>query len=168
MPLVGSGYSLTVTRDVRCDVPRTTSVIQECMQKAFLKNEAAGQLTYNLPESETAQFPHLFEKLESMRRELGILSFGLSVNTVEDVFLKVSPEKIDGGDHDDDEEDEMIEQNGNGRAQNGDGEHKVDMIKTPYVRLTGFNLWISQMTGLLMKRLIYLSRRWLLYTIMVR
>jgi hypothetical protein len=78
-----------MTRETQCDVARTTALIKEQMPKAELKNEAGGQLIFNLPENETARFPILFEKLESTRKELGVLTFGLSVNTVEDVFLKV-------------------------------------------------------------------------------
>ena len=103
---------------------------------------------------------------------------------MEDVFLRVSPEKAGI------EDDEGPETNGNtamkigelklmdenhGTAKNGYGavEYraenglKSDPIRS-YNRLTGFDLWLGQMRGLLTKRAIYTLRRWLLYTCMVR
>jgi hypothetical protein len=72
------------------------------------------------------------------------------------LYFKVSPEKVE----DDDEVD--------GQAENGqsNGHHQMT-INTSYLRLKGFQLWMSQMTGLFIKRFIYLCRRWLLYVIMV-
>ena len=98
---------------------------------------------------------------------------------MEDVFLRVSPEKAGPGDHDD------LETNGaasngqlklrdekNGTATNANVYGAVHELKSnparSYNRLTGFDLWVGQMRGLLTKRAIYTLRRWLLYGAIVR
>ena len=59
---------------------------------------------------------------------------------------------------------------------NGNGYGAVERKETnglrskpvrPYKRLTGFDLWLGQMRGLLTKRAIYTWRRWLLYAAIV-
>ena len=123
---------------------------------------------------------------------MGILGFGLSVNTMEDVFLRVSPEKAGTGDHDDHEtngvdrrdkvEDKlmlgrlMLKDEKLSTVANGNGYGAVERKETnglrskpvrPYKRLRGFDLWLGQMRGLLTKRAIYTWRRWLLYAAIV-
>ena len=101
---------------------------------------------------------------------------------MEDVFLRVSPEKAGTGDHDD-LETNGVASNGqlrlkdekNGTATNGYGaveRNEIQGLKSnpvrSYKRLTGIELLLSQMRGLLTKRAIYTWRRWLLYSLMVR
>ena len=139
-------------------------------------------------------FAALFERLDAAKERLGILGFGLSVNTMEDVFLRVSPEKAGTGDHDDHETNGMDRKLASWQADagqagklmlkdeklstvaNGNGYGAVERKETnglrskpvrPYKRLTGFELWLGQMRGLLTKRAIYTWRRWLLYAAIV-
>ena len=52
----------------------------------FLKG---AELSFILPREESAKFEGMFTELESRRQELGINSYGASVTTMEEVFLKV-------------------------------------------------------------------------------
>ena len=47
------------------------------------------ELSYILPKEESSQFESLFGHLENNKSELGIESYGASVTTLEEVFLKV-------------------------------------------------------------------------------
>ena len=47
------------------------------------------ELSYILPKEESSQFESLFSHLEKHKQELGIDSYGASVTTLEEVFLKV-------------------------------------------------------------------------------
>ena len=79
---------------------------------------AGAELTYRLPFEATESFPFIFEQLDSQREEFGIKTYGISVTTLEEVFLKIGhtdfgDDKTDGnptknvdsarGDDDDDE-----------------------------------------------------------------
>ena len=50
------------------------------------------ELSFILPSEATGKFEELFLELETRRRELGIASYGASVTTMEEVFLKVGEE----------------------------------------------------------------------------
>ena len=50
------------------------------------------ELSFILPSEATAKFEELFTELETRRRDLGIASYGASVTTMEEVFLKVGEE----------------------------------------------------------------------------
>jgi len=58
------------------------------LQGASLKSTANGELVYNLPTSEAKSFPALFEDLNQNKSRLDFLNLGLSVTTMEDVFLR--------------------------------------------------------------------------------
>ena len=52
----------------------------------------AAELSYILPSEATGKFAELFIELETRRKDLGIASYGASVTTMEEVFLKVGEE----------------------------------------------------------------------------
>ena len=93
---------------------------------------------------------------------------------MEDVFLRVSPEKPHG--EQDDMDTEAVVKNGHTESKydnysNGFGHGGGVTRSNPdrsYNRLTGIELWMGQMRGLLTKRAIYTARRWLLYAAIVR
>ena len=79
---------MTMTRSDHCNVAGTVSLVEANIRGCRLKSDASGELIFNLPEAEAANFAKLFENLEKAKAEMGILNFGLSVTTMEDVFLK--------------------------------------------------------------------------------
>ena len=50
------------------------------------------ELSFILPSEATGKFEQLFNELETRRKDLGIASYGASVTTMEEVFLKVGKE----------------------------------------------------------------------------
>jgi ATP-binding cassette subfamily A (ABC1) protein 3 len=119
---------------------------------------------FNLPESQSSQFAALFDALEHRKNSLNILNFGLSVTSMEDVFLKVGSLS-----HSEEQEEEDPHVNGSLKSNGYDKHNETNGggLHSNLVRLTGFQLWLSQMKGLLIKRSIYTRRRWLLYGVMV-
>ena len=87
-PILGEGYSLTMTHGTECDVSKTTSLVKECIPGSEVKIDAGGELIFSLPTADSPSFGNLFETLESRRTELDIGNFGLSITTMEDVFLR--------------------------------------------------------------------------------
>ena len=57
--------------------------------KAEQVTDVAAELSFILPASSTPSFPDLFDKMEATKTELGVLSFGVSITTMEEVFMKV-------------------------------------------------------------------------------
>jgi len=48
------------------------------------------EVTYQLPLGASSRFTQLFRKLEDQQQEMGVRSFGLSVTTLEEVFIRVA------------------------------------------------------------------------------
>ena len=53
---------------------------------------SGAELSFILPSEATGKFEELFIELETRRKDLGIASYGASVTTMEEVFLKVGEE----------------------------------------------------------------------------
>jgi len=58
------------------------------VDEAQLESNVGAELSFILPKEKSSQFENLFNDLEQNRSELGIESFGASVTTLEEVFLK--------------------------------------------------------------------------------
>ena len=69
---------------MRCLIPTAKQV-----------TNVGAELSFILPSSSTPSFPELFNRLEREAKALGIVSFGVSVTTMEEVFMKVGEETTD-------------------------------------------------------------------------
>ena len=70
-----------------CDVENVSTMVKETIQGSSLKI-TKNELIFNLPVNEVANFPDLFDKLDSALAELDVSNIGIKVATMEDVFLK--------------------------------------------------------------------------------
>ncbi|MGH0173668.1 UNVERIFIED_CONTAM: hypothetical protein FKN15_075354 [Acipenser sinensis] len=85
----GSGYHMVIVREPLCDVPEITRLVKMYVPNATMESSAGAELSYILPKESTDRFELLFAELEMKREELGIASYGASVTTMEEVFLRV-------------------------------------------------------------------------------
>ncbi|XP_070562934.1 phospholipid-transporting ATPase ABCA3-like [Ptychodera flava] len=85
----GVGYHMTIVKKRSCDVERISSIVQHHVPDAELENNIGAELSYILPHESSANFEALFTELESQKADVGIASYGASVTTMEEVFLKV-------------------------------------------------------------------------------
>jgi len=65
------------------------SFVTSAFPFAELLSDAGGEVSFRLPFSHTGSFPELFEALEAEKQKLGIATFGVSVTTLTEVFLRV-------------------------------------------------------------------------------
>ncbi|XP_059176010.1 phospholipid-transporting ATPase ABCA3-like [Physella acuta] len=85
----GAGYHMVVVKEPTCDVNNVVSVVKQHIPTAELESNVGAELSFILPQDCVENFEALFANLEQRQRELGISSFGASVTTMEEVFLKV-------------------------------------------------------------------------------
>ncbi|XP_072549037.1 phospholipid-transporting ATPase ABCA3 isoform X1 [Salminus brasiliensis] len=85
----GAGYHMVIVKDALCNVSEITRLVQMYVPNATLESSAGAELSYILPKESTSRFELLFAELEMNREELGITSYGASVTTMEEVFLRV-------------------------------------------------------------------------------
>lgn len=77
-----------LVRNPGCDVDAITRVVQGVISTAQMESQLGAELSYLLPMEKTAEFPRLFNMIETMSSELGIGSFGMTATTMEEVFHK--------------------------------------------------------------------------------
>ncbi|XP_071081906.1 phospholipid-transporting ATPase ABCA3-like isoform X2 [Haliotis cracherodii] len=91
--LYGAGYHLVMVKEPTCRVASVTAVVQRYVPTAVMESEINAELSYLLPDDQSANFAALFTKIETQREKLGISSFGASATTMEEVFLKAGEEE---------------------------------------------------------------------------
>ncbi|XP_060028821.1 phospholipid-transporting ATPase ABCA3-like isoform X2 [Erinaceus europaeus] len=87
--LYGVGYHIIMEKKVYCDVGKISALIQFHIPDATLENNIGAELSFILPKEYSHRFEALFEDLENKQKALGIISYGISITTMEEVFFKV-------------------------------------------------------------------------------
>ncbi|XP_077019793.1 ABC-type organic anion transporter ABCA8-like isoform X2 [Tamandua tetradactyla] len=84
----GIGYHLSLQLNEMCVQEKVTSLIKQHIPDAKLSAESEGKLIYTLPIERTNKFPELYKDLDSCPG-LGIENYGVSMTTLNEVFLKL-------------------------------------------------------------------------------
>ncbi|XP_007498289.1 phospholipid-transporting ATPase ABCA3-like isoform X1 [Monodelphis domestica] len=85
----GAGYRLIMVKEPQCQIKKVSQLINQFVPNATLESNVGAELSFILPKEDAHKFEDLFTELENKRKSLGIASFGTSVTTMEEVFLKV-------------------------------------------------------------------------------
>ena len=103
----GSGYSLVLTRmrdqylnkitnddnlDYTNDIKLTHKIIklvQKIVPNSKLSSNLNSEIMFTLPAEDSNKFPNLFSKIDKKKDELKILNVGISITTIEEVFLRL-------------------------------------------------------------------------------
>ncbi|XP_048344338.1 cholesterol transporter ABCA5 isoform X1 [Sphaerodactylus townsendi] len=94
----GIGYRLSMHIDRYCNTEGTSSLVRQHIPGASLLKQNEEQLVYGLPFKDMDKFSALFSDLDT-HSHLGFISYGVSMTTLEDVFLKLEVEaEIDQAD----------------------------------------------------------------------
>ncbi|GFS83796.1 ATP-binding cassette sub-family A member 3 [Nephila pilipes] len=86
----GTGYHLHVAKDTNFDSQNLLSLLEKYIPGVSIGNEHEREISYSLSSDTSGGFGDMFEELESRKQKLGILFFGITVTTMEDVFLNVA------------------------------------------------------------------------------
>uniref|UniRef100_H2Z853 ABC transporter domain-containing protein n=1 Tax=Ciona savignyi TaxID=51511 RepID=H2Z853_CIOSA len=84
----GVGYHVVLTKTPQCDVAQIDRFFLTHVPEAKLERTAGGEVSFVLPFHSSPSFPKLFRSLEEDADNLGITSFGATVTTIEEVFLR--------------------------------------------------------------------------------
>ncbi|XP_062956081.1 phospholipid-transporting ATPase ABCA3 [Cynocephalus volans] len=85
----GAGYHMTLVKEPHCNPESISQLVLHHIPNATQESSAGAELSFILPKESTHRFESLFAKLEKKQEKLGIASFGASVTTMEEVFLRV-------------------------------------------------------------------------------
>lgn len=79
---------MTMVKEPHCNVENLVSTVRKYVPDARVESNISAELSLVLPHESAYQFEALFLNLESNKTELGISSFGASVTTMEEVFIR--------------------------------------------------------------------------------
>ncbi|CAB3398546.1 unnamed protein product [Caenorhabditis bovis] len=150
----GNGYHLTIVYKTseQADIQRTTKIIQRYIPDGSLHSFVGQEATYLLNAKYRGLFPEMFSELEKHQNELAITSFGVSITTMEKVFLKVgdlAEERFMKEEGIYDEDNEMLAEN----------DPQLKNLRSNR-RLTGIHLQWQHAKAMFIKRAIYFYRKW--------
>jgi ATP-binding cassette subfamily A (ABC1) protein 3 len=79
---------LIIVKEPHCDVEVVTSFLRQVIPDVVVDQNIGSELSYSLSEEMSYRFPDMFEELERRKEELGIASYGASITTMEEVFMR--------------------------------------------------------------------------------
>jgi ATP-binding cassette, subfamily A (ABC1), member 3 len=86
----GAGYNLTIVKEEGCDDSKVIDFVLGRIPSGRLLSNVGAEVAFQLPLDTSEEFPELFRSLDAQLSALGLLSYGISVTTLEEVFIKVA------------------------------------------------------------------------------
>jgi ATP-binding cassette subfamily A (ABC1) protein 3 len=77
-----------------CNDTTVTALVHKYIPQAILLSSAGGELAFQLPLSNKGAFAQLFQELEQKKQELHIGGYGVSMTTLEEVFLRLASDSV--------------------------------------------------------------------------
>ncbi|XP_007498284.2 phospholipid-transporting ATPase ABCA3-like isoform X1 [Monodelphis domestica] len=167
----GAGYHMIIVKDSNCDVDKIFNIIQEYVPSATLESNTGAELSFILPKESTNRFEALFIRLENEQVDLGISSYGVSVTTMEEVFLRVgqladsnirlgSFQKLSSLQNRRSKKKEKETVDSREKESHDLPESLIKPVYSTLTHNTGCNLYYQQVYAMFIKRAIYSWRNW--------
>lgn len=87
----GSGYLITfVKKSVDIDSERILASVRKHVPDAQVVTNVVTDLAIKLPIKDVAKFSSMFKELDDKKTELGYSEYGISITTLEEVFLNIA------------------------------------------------------------------------------
>ena len=81
-------YRLSMEKQDKRPSAPITQFIQSHVSNVVLERESAAELVYGIKRGESRHIEKLITALDEQKQTIGINSYGLSMTTIEDVFLR--------------------------------------------------------------------------------
>ncbi|CAD8172616.1 unnamed protein product [Paramecium pentaurelia] len=146
----GNGYNLTIVKEsTLTESDPIIEVIMKICSEAILISKVSAEILMQLPLNAVVKFPKLFAELDNNLKTLHIQSYGISITTLEEVFLKVA--QIGAGHHQVNDYMEMEDKNKQAI--------QIDDFDINQIRVTNSTqLFFNHTIALLMKRARFFKR----------
>lgn len=168
----GTGYKLICEKVIGCDTRRLYELLKSFVPNVKMETDSQQEVSFVIGEENLPRFHEIFKILEDNSESLKVSSFGCSLTTMEEVFLKIGSDAYDKTNKNGftiDDEKEIAEIS----------ETIVDLetVSKP-TKVTGVNLAIYQCEAIILKKFFYLRRNyapiiwygflsfWLIYVIL--
>lgn len=90
----GCGYHLICVKKPECETEKITALLKRYMPDVKVEYDVGTELSYQLSDKCSQIFNKIFSELENRSAELGVDSYGVSLTTLEEVFMKVGTDSI--------------------------------------------------------------------------
>ncbi|XP_022661624.1 ATP-binding cassette sub-family A member 2-like isoform X2 [Varroa destructor] len=147
-----TGYNIRCAKaSSETDVEKVVGTMKDFLRDnpVYLTSDLGLEFCVNVAFPETAHLVKLFRYIEENKDNLKIASFGVSVTTMEDVFLRVG--ELDQG-HED--------------ASNSHSATRFDRFPQ-FNRTFGWPLWLGQFRVLFLKRVHVIRRQWYMFVFLL-
>lgn len=139
----GVGYHLRMSVTEGCGVENITSLVKRHVSKAQLSRQQEAELTFTLPFESMETFPGLFAELDCLP-DLGVINYGVSMTTLEDVFLRLEAEaEVDQADYSVFNQ-EKVEEEGDASSLDDTDQRLLTFSDSRQDAVTGRALWRQQ------------------------
>ena len=85
----GVGYNLTMVKDNKEPNKKVGEFLTQKLGDVKKLSEVSSEITYQIPSHLSTKFKDFFEEFDRTINSLGIRSYGISITTLEEVFLRV-------------------------------------------------------------------------------
>ncbi|XP_044269819.1 phospholipid-transporting ATPase ABCA3-like [Tribolium madens] len=157
----GAGYHLILEKLPNCNPKKVTELLKKYIPDIQIHGNVGSELSYLLKENYVAYFENLLYDLEINTEKLGIRSYGISLTTLEDVFLKVGTGSKTTSNFDD----EITKNISSTKTIGSSLQERISPRKITL--LTGLELIRNQFIAMLMKKTLSIIRTWLLQLIQI-
>uniref|UniRef100_A0A182MJU0 ABC transporter domain-containing protein n=1 Tax=Anopheles culicifacies TaxID=139723 RepID=A0A182MJU0_9DIPT len=85
---LGAGYRLICVKEAHCDKQRVLAILRKYIPEVRIETDIGTELSFVLREDYLKVFQPMLEELEDKMSSCGISSYGISLTTMEEVFLR--------------------------------------------------------------------------------
>ncbi|CAK4089010.1 unnamed protein product [Aphanomyces euteiches] len=86
----GAGYNFSLVKTDACDTNALVSFVESRVPTAKVLSNVGTEISFQLPLDCSHLFAPMFSELDTNLSKFGVLSYGISVTTLEEVFIKVA------------------------------------------------------------------------------
>ncbi|CAH1158803.1 unnamed protein product, partial [Phyllotreta striolata] len=156
----GAGYTLVMDKTKDCDASKVTELLRNYIPEIQIESNVGSELSYQLTDNYAPLFESLLKQLEIESESLGIRSYGISLTTLEEVFMKV------GADHGQEEENDEKENKPSTKKPTSNVSTNTSTSLAP-TYTSGVQLLKNQLLAMLMKKVLATYRSWILLLIQI-
>uniref|UniRef100_A0A1A8KK54 ATP-binding cassette, sub-family A (ABC1), member 5 n=2 Tax=Nothobranchius TaxID=28779 RepID=A0A1A8KK54_NOTKU len=163
----GVGYHLRMSISEGCNAESVVSLVNHHVPKAKLSRQHEAELTFTLPFESMDTFPGLFSELDSQPK-LGIINYGVSMTTLEDVFLRLEAEnEVDQADYSVFNQEQAEDECDNAAVD--DTDQRLLSFSDNKSAVSGHALWWQQFSAVAWLHMLNMRREWkaFIYTLVL-
>lgn len=86
----GAGYKLTMVKKSKKQNTKLLPYLEKHLGQAELIQEVSSEISFGLPDDIESKFSEFFLQFDKDMKDLGVVSYGISITTLEEVFLHIN------------------------------------------------------------------------------